>query len=68
MPEQQQPMTKQLAREQLNGWRAMMQLRPEDSEAIQNCAACLFTLGESAEAMQLYVRAYEMNPRLQASP
>jgi hypothetical protein len=61
MSEQQQPMTKQLAREQLNGWRAMMQLRPEDSEAIQNCAACLFTMGESAEALQLYVRAYEMN-------
>ncbi len=54
-------MTKKIAREQLAYWRNMMILRPEESETIQNCASCLFTLGENEEAMKLYPVAYDMN-------
>jgi len=61
MPDQGQMMTKKLAREQLQYWRQMLALRPEDSEAMQNVASCLFTLGECEEALQLYPQAYAMN-------
>jgi hypothetical protein len=61
MPDSGSMMTKKIAREQLAAWRAMLQLRPEDAEVIQNVASCLFTLGENEEAMKLYPVAYEMN-------
>src|SRR5271157_5427176 len=61
MPEQGQMMTKQLAKDQLPAWRNMMNLRPDDAEVIQNCASCLFTIGETEEAMKLYPLAYDMN-------
>lgn len=61
MSEQGTMMTKKLAKEQLGNWRAMMALRPDDPEVIQNCASCLFTIGETEEALQLYNLAYGMN-------
>lgn len=61
MAEQGQMMTKKLAKDQLPQWRAMMQLRPNDSEVIQNYASCLFTVGENEEAVRLYEQAYNMN-------
>jgi hypothetical protein len=54
-------MTKQIARDQLPQWRAMMALRPDDAETMQNLACCLFTLGETQEAMQLYELADSMD-------
>ena len=61
MPEQGVMMTKQLAKDQLPQWRNMLALRPDDPEAIQNLASCLFTLGETDEAMRLYPQAFLMN-------
>lgn len=54
-------MTKELARQQLAYWKNMLTLRPEDSEVISNCASCMFTLGESEEAMKLFPLAYQLN-------
>ena len=61
MAEQSQMMNKKIAREQLANWRMMMALRPDDAEVIQNCASCLFTVGENEEAMKLYPTAYDIN-------
>ena len=61
MPEQGQMMTKKLARENLGAWQQMMALRPDDSEVIQNVASCLFTVGETTEALKLYEQALHMN-------
>ena len=65
MSEQGVMMTKKLAREQLNYWRRMMELRPDDADCIQNCASCLFTLNENEEALKLFPTAYDLN---RASP
>src|SRR5580692_11611123 len=61
MSEQTGMMTKKIARDQLVYWRNMMALRPEESEAIQNYASCLFTLGENEEALKYYPVAFDMN-------
>ena len=61
MGEQGQMMTKKLAHDQLPQWRAMMALRPDDAEVMQNYASCLFTVGENDEAMKLYEQAYQLN-------
>jgi hypothetical protein len=61
MPDNGQMMTKKLAREQLTYWRNMLVMRPNDPEAVQNVASCLFTIGETDEAMKLYPQAYDMN-------
>jgi hypothetical protein len=61
MPDNGQMMTKQLARDQLPYWRNMLIMRPDDAEAIQNVASCLFTIGETEEALALYPRAYDLN-------
>jgi hypothetical protein len=65
MPEHTQMMNKKIAQDQLPQWRAMMNLRPNDAEVIQNLASCLFTVGDNEEALKLYALAYDMNP---ASP
>ena len=61
MNEQGQMMTKQIAREQLQLWRNMMHLRPDDTDVMQNVASCLFTLGDSDESVKLYESAYALN-------
>lgn len=61
MPDNSQMMTKKLAREQLVYWRQMLAMRPDDAEAMQNVASCLFTIGETDEAMKLYPLAYDTN-------
>lgn len=61
MPEQTAMMTTKIARDQLEYWRAMVRLRPDDPEAIQNVGSCLFTLGESREALDLYAKAFSLN-------
>ena len=61
MAEQGSMMTKRIAKEQLAYWRQYCAMRPDESEALQNLASCLFTVGENDEAMKIYPLAYDMN-------
>jgi hypothetical protein len=54
-------MTKRIAREQRDQWAAMNARRPGHAEIIQNLASCLFTLGETEEAIKLFDEAYMLN-------
>jgi len=61
-------MTKELARQQLPLWRETMKRRPENAEVVQNCGSCLFTLGETDEAMRCFLLAADIDHRSASIP
>ena len=61
MPEQGVVVTKQLAKDQLHYWRDMAKLRPDDVAVAQNYGACLFTVGESHEALKIFAGIEELD-------
>lgn len=68
MAEHAQTMTIQLAKDQLPQWRELMKRRPENADVIQNVGSCLFTLGETDEALKCLRVASEIDHRSAAIP